>query len=74
MVDGFDNNERTLGLDGLRPSVDSVQEVKVDTSSYSAEYGRASGAVVNTVTKAGTNTYHGSLYEFFRNDIFDASD
>jgi hypothetical protein len=74
MVDGFDNNERTLGLDGLRPSVDSVQEVKVDTSSYSAEYGRASGAVVNTVTKAGTNTYHGSLYEFFRNDIFDAYD
>ncbi len=74
MVDGFDNNERTLGLDGLRPSTDSVEEVKVDTSSYSAEYGRASGAVVNTITKAGTNSYHGSLYEFFRNDIFDAYD
>jgi hypothetical protein len=72
MVDGFDNNERADGLDGIRPSVDSVQEVKVDTSSYSAEYGRASGAVVNIITKAGTNDFHGSLYEFLRNDIFDA--
>jgi len=72
MVDGFDNNERTQGLDGIRPSVDSVQEVKVDTSSFTADYGRASGAVVNIVTKAGTNNFHGSLYEFFRNDILDA--
>jgi hypothetical protein len=72
MVDSFDNNERNLGLDGIRPSVDSVQEVKIDTSSYSAEFGRASGAVVNIITKSGTNNFHGSLYEFVRNDVFDA--
>jgi hypothetical protein len=72
MVDGFDNNERADGLDGIRPSIDSVQEVKVDTSSFSAEYGRASGAVVNIITKAGTNNFHGSLYEYFRNDALDA--
>jgi outer membrane receptor protein involved in Fe transport len=73
MIDGFDNNERGMGYDGVRPSTDSVQEIKVDTSSYSAEFGRASGATVNIITKSGTNEFHGSLYEFIRNDKLDAS-
>jgi hypothetical protein len=73
-VDGFDNNDRAVGLIGLRPSMDGIQEVKVDTSSYSADAGRTAGAVINVITKAGTNNFHGSVYEYFRNDVFDASD
>jgi Carboxypeptidase regulatory-like domain/TonB dependent receptor-like, beta-barrel len=74
MIDGFDNNERNLGLGGVRPSIDGIAEVKVDTSSYSAANGRAAGAVINVVTKGGTNQFHGSLYEYFRNDILDTRD
>ena len=74
LIDGFDNNERNLGLAGVRPSIDGIAEVKIDTSSYSAEYGRAAGAVINVITKGGTNDFHGSLYEYFRNDIFNAYD
>ena len=74
LIDGFDNNERNLGLAGVRPSIDGIAEVKIDTSSYSAEYGRAAGAVINVVTKGGSNAFHGSLYEYFRNDIFNAYD
>jgi outer membrane receptor protein involved in Fe transport len=73
-VDGFDNNERAIGLMGLRPSMDGIQEIKVDTSSYAAESGRTAGAVTNVITKAGANSFHGSAYEYIRNDIFDASD
>ena len=71
-VDGFDNNERAEGNIGLRPSMDGVQEVDVDTSSYSAENGHAAGAIVNVITKSGSNQFHGSAFEYFRNDIFDA--
>jgi hypothetical protein len=74
LIDGFDNNERDLGLAGVRPSIDGIEEVKIDTSSYSAEYGRAAGAVINVITKQGTNDFHGSAYEYFRNDIFDSRD
>jgi hypothetical protein len=73
-VDGFDNNDRALGLMGLRPSMDGIQEVKVDTSSYAAESGRTAGAVTNVITKSGTNKFHGSAYDYVRNDMFDASD
>jgi hypothetical protein len=74
MVDGFDNNERVNGLIGVRPSVDGIEEIKVDTNSYNAQVGRAAGAAINIVTKAGTNQFHGSAYNYFRNDIFDARD
>ena len=74
LIDGFDNNERSLGLAGVRPSIDGIEEVKIATSSYSAEYGRAGGAVINIITKAGTNSLHGSAYEYFRNDLFDSRD
>jgi hypothetical protein len=74
LIDGFDNNERELGLAGVRPSIDGIEEVKIDTSSYRAENGRAAGAVINVITKQGTNNFHGSAYEYFRNDIFDSRD
>jgi hypothetical protein len=72
LIDGFDNNERSQGLIALRPSLDGIAEMKVDTNTYRAEYGRTAGAVVNIVTKAGTNQLHGSAFEYFRNDITDA--
>ena len=74
MIDGMDNNEREQGFLGVRPSIEAIAEVKVDTNNYSAEIGRNAGAVVNIITKSGTNQYHGSAYEFFRNDIFDSRD
>lgn len=52
--------------------IDFIQEVKLETSNFSAEYGRNSGAQINVITKRGTNEYHGSMFEFFRNDALDA--
>lgn len=74
LVDGLDNNEREQGFSGIHPSIDAISEVRVLTNNYSADLGRTAGAVVNIITKAGTNEFHGSLYEYFRNDIFDAKD
>ncbi len=74
MIDGMDNNEREQGFIGVRPSIEAIAEVKVDTNVYNAAVGRNAGAVVNIITKSGTNAFNGSVYEFFRNDIFDARD
>lgn len=74
LVDGLDNNEREQGFSGIHPSLDAIGEVRVLTNNYSADLGRTAGAVVNIITKAGTNEFHGSLYEYLRNDIFDAKD
>jgi outer membrane receptor protein involved in Fe transport len=72
MVDGIDNNNYQGGSVSQLPSVDSIQEFQVQTNNYAAEYGRNSGSVVNLVTKSGTNQFHGSLYEFLRNNVLDA--
>ena len=74
LIDGIDNNERFIGTIGVRPSVDAIAEVKVQTNMYTAETGRTAGAVVNILTKSGTNDFHGSGYGFFRNEKFDAYD
>src|SRR5882757_5980619 len=74
MVDGMDNNEREQFTILMRPSIDMIQEVKVDTNSYPAEVGRAGGAVINLLTKSGTNDWHGGVYEFWRNDLLNAND
>jgi outer membrane receptor protein involved in Fe transport len=74
MVDGLDNNEREQGFIGVRPSIDGISEVRVMTNDYTAEVGRSTGAVVNVLSKSGSNEFHGTLFEYFRNDIFDARD
>src|SRR5579862_3896686 len=74
LIDGMDNNEREQFTILMRPSIDMIQEVKVDTNSYPAEVGRAGGAVVNLLTKSGSNEFHGGLYEYLRNDKLNAND
>ena len=73
MLDGVDNNETWLQTVVIFPSVDALQEFKLQTSTYSAEFGRSLGGVVNLQLKSGTNQYHGSAFEFLRNDAFDAN-
>jgi hypothetical protein len=74
MVDGFDNNDSTSG--GVRGlfSQEAIREFQVLTDSYSAEFGEASGGVVNIVTRGGTNQLHGEAFAFFRNDALNARD
>src|SRR5713101_5289510 len=72
LVDGVDNNDSFGGTAAQIPSIDSIQEFEVQTNTFSAEYGRNTGSVVNLVTKSGSNHLHGSAYEFFRNDALDA--
>jgi hypothetical protein len=74
ILDGIDNNSNDNGGVVLRTNVDAIQEFKLQTNSYSAEFGRSGGAVVNAVLKSGTNGFHGSLFEFFRNAALDARD
>jgi len=71
-IDGLDNNERMIGSVGVHPSLDDIQEMKVLTNNYSADSGRSAGAIINIITKGGTNSFHGSVYEYLRNDIFNA--
>src|SRR5262249_24655286 len=74
LLDGVDNNELNLNTVIIFPSVDAIEEFKVQTSTYSAEFGRANGGVVNLQIKSGTNQMHGSAFEFLRNDQLDAND
>jgi hypothetical protein len=71
-VNGGDGNDQFANLPAIQPSPDSIAEFRVLTNTFDAEYGRNSGAVVNVVTKSGTNEYHGNLYEFFRNQGLNA--
>lgn len=72
MLDGIDNNDSGPAQLVIVPSVDSIQEFKVQTSNYSAEYGRSAGGLINVSTKSGSNSFHGSVYEFLRNSAMDA--
>ncbi len=72
LLDGVDNNELTAGGIGIFSSIDDIQEFKVLTYTYSAEYGTRAGPTVLVTTKSGSNDLHGSLFEFVRNTAFDA--
>ena len=74
LIDGVDNNERQQGTQAIRPSIDAIAEVRVLTHLSSAELGRTAGAVVNVITRSGSNQFTGSAYAFFRDDRFDARD
>jgi hypothetical protein len=79
LLDGIDNNSDTVDfLNGTNyvvlPPVDAVEEFKVQTSDFSAEFGRSGAAVLNATIKSGTNEFHGDVWEFFRNDKLDAAD
>src|SRR5690242_8702316 len=72
LLDGNDNNELTAGGIAILSSIDDIQEFKVLTFNYSAEYGTRAGPTVLVTTKSGTNNFHGSVFEFFRNTKLDA--
>src|SRR5713226_4348117 len=72
MLDGDDNNDPLTNTASIVPNPDALEEFSILTNNYSAEYGRNTGAVVNAITKSGTNQFHGALFEFVRNDTFDA--
>jgi Carboxypeptidase regulatory-like domain len=72
VFDGNDNNELSAGGIAILPSIDAIQEFKVLTYNYSAEYGTRAGPTVLVTTKSGSNKFHGSLFEFFRNTDLDA--
>jgi hypothetical protein len=86
-VNGNQSNANMWTVDGVNnmdvgsnatllvfPSIDSIAEFRVERNSFSAEYGQAQGAVINLVTKGGGNEFHGTLFEFFRNDVLNAND
>ena len=78
LLDGIDNKNRILGFDKsssqiVQPIIDAIQEFKVQTSTFSAEFGQAAGGVVNVTMKSGTNNIHGNLFEFLRNSRMDAT-
>ncbi|MFY9570468.1 MAG: TonB-dependent receptor, partial [Blastocatellia bacterium] len=78
LLDGVDNISYSNSFRGenvqtVQPSIEALQEFKIQTNAYSAEFGRSSGAVVNATIKSGTNSVHGSIYEFLRNDALDAN-
>jgi len=69
MVNGGDGNDIFANGPAIQPSPDAIEQFRVITNTFDAEYGRNSGSVVNVVTKSGTNDVHGDFYEFFRNDV-----
>ncbi|MFZ3340545.1 MAG: carboxypeptidase regulatory-like domain-containing protein [Terriglobales bacterium] len=74
LIDGADNNDFLGNNMVVNPNPDAVDEFKIITNNYEAEYGRTSGGIVNQVIKSGTNAIHGSLFDYFRNTSLDAAD
>lgn len=77
LIDGIDNNNQSIASQGnqkesVKPAIDAVAEFKVVTNGFAAEYGRSSAGVVNLTLKSGTNNFHGTVYEFLRNEALDA--
>ena len=72
-IDGLDNNDDRAARERFQPSIEAVAEVQVITNQFSAEYGRASGGRINVRTRGGSNRYRGRLFDFYRNDIFNAN-
>ena len=72
-VNGGDGNDLFVNLPAIQPSPDAIDEFRVLTNTFDAEYGRNSGSVVNVVTKSGSNQVHGDFYEYFRNTVLDAN-
>lgn len=73
MIDGMDNNEKYQGISLVHPSMESVASVQVKAAGLTADIGRTTGGALLVSTKSGTNKFHGGVFEFFRNDIFDPS-
>jgi hypothetical protein len=72
MINGINLNDQVQNQITFQPSINTVQEFKLDNSTYSAEYGRSSGAIANIATRSGTNAFHGEVFEFLKNDVWDA--
>jgi len=73
-LDGGSNMTGLRNTGNILPNPDAIQEFRVQTNSYNAEYGRFASGIINVLTKSGTNKYHGSVYEFVRNTVFNAND
>src|SRR5207247_1135329 len=73
-LDGTENHSNILGIAVINPNPDALEEFKVTTGNYDAEFGNVSGALLQGTTKSGTNQIHGSLFEYLRNDKFNAAD
>lgn len=71
-LDGAPHNDTYTNVAMVMPDPDALEEFSVQTNNYDAEFGRSSGAIVNAVTKSGTNAFHGSIFEFHRNEAFNA--
>ena len=74
MLDGGNNTNLTFNGPEYSPQVEEVQEFRIQTSNFSAEYANSGGGVINVASKGGTNEFHGSLFEYFRNDVLAAND
>src|SRR5437868_4753335 len=77
-LNGIDNNSwsehlQELSVQVVQPPPDAIQEFRVQTRTYSSEFGNSAGAVINATLKSGTNAYHGNLFEYLRNSVFDAN-
>ncbi|HZE82174.1 MAG TPA: carboxypeptidase regulatory-like domain-containing protein [Candidatus Polarisedimenticolia bacterium] len=72
MINGINLNDMVQNQVTFQPTINTISEFKIDNSTYSAEYGRNSGSIVNIATRSGSNEYHGEVYDYLRNDFFDA--